>query len=251
MGGAAPWRWPRVLAHRCGGGLAPENTLAGLEAARACGCRGVEFDAMLSADGVPVLIHDETLERTTNGSGAVAETPFAVLRRLDAGRWFDERFAGERIPALGEAAARCLALGLAVNLEIKPAAGHEAQTGRVVAELARALWRGQSLPPLSSSFSEEALAAAAVTAPELPRGLLVETVPADFRERCVCLGAIALHVGAEGLDAATVAAVRGAGLHVLVYTVNDAQQAAALFDWGVDCIVTDHPERIKEPAAAG
>ncbi|PKO58401.1 MAG: glycerophosphodiester phosphodiesterase, partial [Betaproteobacteria bacterium HGW-Betaproteobacteria-19] len=109
------WPLPRVLAHRCGGQLAPENTLAGLDAAAACACRGVEFDVMLSADGQAVLIHDETLDRTTNGRGPVAETALAQLRLLDAGSWFSSRFAGEGLPTLDAALDRCVALELAVN----------------------------------------------------------------------------------------------------------------------------------------
>ena len=124
---------PRLIAHRCGGNRAPENTLAGLhEAAR--GCQAVEFDVMLSADGTPVLIHDETLERTTNGVGRVCETPDAVLFALDAGR-------GERIPTLAEAAALCQRYGLLANIEIKPSAGHEAATG-AVARFVQERWQG-------------------------------------------------------------------------------------------------------------
>src|SRR6266545_5338922 len=94
-----PWPYPRVVGHRGGGALAPENTLAGIRMAAAMGFGGVEFDVMLSVDGVPVLIHDETLERTTDGRGAVADTPYDALTRLDAGSWFDARFRGERIPS--------------------------------------------------------------------------------------------------------------------------------------------------------
>ena len=83
------WPWPRVIAHRGGGQFAPENTLAALRKGHALGFRGVEFDVMLSADAVPVLIHDETLERTTSGRGNVADTAAAVLTTLDAGAWFD------------------------------------------------------------------------------------------------------------------------------------------------------------------
>ncbi|THF65946.1 glycerophosphodiester phosphodiesterase [Pseudothauera nasutitermitis] len=241
----AAWPWPRVLAHRCGGALAPENTLAGLPVAVAAGCRGVEFDVMLSADGVPVLIHDETLERTSNGRGAVADTPYAALRGLDAGSWFAARFAGERIPTLAEAAERCTALGLAVNLEIKPSSGREAQTGEVAAGLASRLWSAAVLPPLLSSFSETALDAARRRAPELPRGLLVEGVPADFAARCARLGAVALHVADAGLQRAQVDAVRAAGLHLAVYTVNEPPRAAELLAWGVDCVITDRPDLIR------
>lgn len=244
---AGHWRWPRVLAHRCGGALAPENTLAGLDAAAACGCGGVEFDVMLTADRVPVLIHDETVDRTTNGRGAVSAADCDTLQRLDAGAWFAARFAGERIPRLSEAARRCIELGLAVNLEIKPAAGFEVETGQLAAVAAQRLWAGQALPPLLSSFSEAALAAATRHAPTLPRGLLVGSVPHDFADRCASLGAIALHADAALLRRADAEAVREAGLHLVVYTVNDPQRAAELFAWGVDCVITDHPERIVAP----
>lgn len=247
-----PPGWPlaRVLAHRCGGALAPENTLAGLDAAAAHGCGGVEFDVMLSGDGSPVLIHDETLERTTSGRGRVADTRDEALRALDAGAWFAPRFAGEPVPFLDACAARCLALGLDVNLEIKPAAGCEEATGRIAAAHASRLWAAAPRPPLLSSFSERALHAAAAAAPQLPRGLLVEAVPDDWRARCERLGAVSLHVEVAHLEPATVAAVRAAGLWVATYTVNDAARAAMLFDWGVDCVITDRPDLVGPPSGA-
>ena len=243
-------QWPlaRVLAHRCGGLLAPENTLAGLAAAHAQGCGGVEFDVMLSADRSPLLIHDETLERTTNGRGRVADTPDACLQELDAGSRFAARYAGEPVPFLAQCAERCLALGLSVNLEIKPATGHAEETGRVVAREAARLWAAAPLAPLLSSFSECALAAARAAAPQLPRGLLCERVPHDWRERCARLAASALHVAADQLAPATLAAAQAAGLWVVVYTVNDPCQAAQLFEWGVDCVITDRPDLIRAPS---
>jgi glycerophosphoryl diester phosphodiesterase len=161
------WRLPRVFAHRCGGALAPENTLAGLRIAARLGVRAVEFDVMLSADGSPWLIHDETLERTTNGAGRVCETAdertvrsstpvVADTRRLPASRCRRSR----RLRAL------CRQLGLRANVEIKPAAGFEALTGEVVALQVRRLWANEELP-LVSSFSETALAAARAAVPEL------------------------------------------------------------------------------------
>ena len=122
-----PLSLPRWFAHRGGGVLAPENTLAGIRLAARLGYRAVEFDVMLSGDGTPVLIHDETLERTTNGVGLVSETPDSVLFSLDAG-------CGEPIPRFAEAAALCRELGLLANVEIKPATGFEGQTAEVVAK---------------------------------------------------------------------------------------------------------------------
>lgn len=241
------WRLPKVLAHRCGGKLAPENTLAGLTVAVAHGCGGVEFDVMLSATQSPFVIHDETLARTTSGQGRVSETVDAILRGLDAGRWFDMRFAGERIPTLEEAAARTIELGLAVNLEIKPSSGQDELTARVVARQALSLWRNAGPMVLLSSFSERALAVAGEVAPELPRGVLFEKVPDDWHERCRRLDAISLHAEAGELDSSTVQAVRMAGLRLVTYTVNDPARAAALFEWGVDCVITDRPDLVRPP----
>lgn len=240
---------PAVLAHRCGGRLAPENTLAGLAAAAETGCGGVEFDVMLSGSGSPVLIHDETLERTTNGRGRVAHTLDDALFALDAGAWFDPRFAGEPVPCLDLAAARCQALGLAVNLEIKPSRGTDAETAERAVRRARTLWAAAPATVLLSSFSERALEVAASLAPGLRRGLLVGVVPADWLARCRRLRAAALHVDHRQLDADCVAAVREAGLWVVTYTVNEPERAATLFGWGVDCVITDRPDIVRPPSA--
>jgi glycerophosphoryl diester phosphodiesterase len=242
------WPYPRVFAHRCGGTLAPENTLAGLQVAQRFGT-GVEFDVMLSGSGSPVLIHDETLARTTNGRGRVADTPDEVLRTLDAGSRFSARFAGEPLPTLEQAAARCIVLGLSVNLEIKPATGQDVATARVAAQVAAHLWRDTAHVPLLSSFSEQALQAAAETSPALPRGLLVEAIPSDWRERCCRLGVVALHCRADKLDRARARLIREAGLWIVVYTENDPARARTLFEWGVDCVITDRPDLIVNPNA--
>lgn len=243
----ADWPWPKVLAHRCGGALAPENTLCGLDLCLLTGCRGVEFDVMLSGDETPVLIHDDSLERTTNGSGQVCQTPDTLLALLDAGSKHHSAFAGEPLPFFRAAALRLQALGLAANVEIKPSPGLEAQTGEVVARVAAEAWRDKALPPLLSSFSEVALDAAAVVAPELPRGLLVDRVPSDWQARCERVGAIALHVNGHHLDELAARKIREAGYRLAVYTINEPAHAHRLFQWGVDCVITDRPDRIFDP----
>jgi glycerophosphoryl diester phosphodiesterase len=230
--------YPRIIAHRCGGALAPENTLAGLRLAARLGCRGVEFDAMLAADGVPVLIHDETLERTTSGQGRVADMDSARLVRLDAGSRHHAAFAVEPVPTLDQALQLCAALGLWANVEIKPAAGHEVATGRVVARHAAAA--GCRL--VLSSFSVAALQAAAAEAPQLPRALLVESSSADWRERVTGLGAIALHCSARGLTAGIAAAVRADGFPLACYTINRRDEAERLFAMGVSAVFSDRPD---------
>lgn len=241
------WTHPRLIAHRCGGALAPENTLAGLRKAAELGCRGVEFDVMLSGDGTPVLIHDETLERTTDGRGRVADTSDAELARLDAGSWHGAQFAGEPVPSFGAAAGLCQALGLWANVEIKPSAGHEAETGRRVALEARELWSGLP-PPLLSSFSLAALVAARAAAPELPRGLLVEAPPADWLATLRRLDCVSLHCSRTHFAPPLLAEARAAGVPLLLYTVDDPDDAAELLRLGVAALFTDRPDLLTVPA---
>ena len=194
----AGWRYPRLIAHRCGGALAPENTLAGLRIAAQLGIQAVEFDAMLSRDGIPVLIHDETLERTSNGRGRVVEMDAADLQALDAGSYRHPSFAGEPVPTLAEALALCDELKLAVNLEIKPSLGQDAITGSTVAAIAAACIPRAGL--MLSSFSTLALDAARALAPELERALLVEAIPIDWPRQLQKHGCNALHSSARLLD---------------------------------------------------
>ena len=238
------YRLPRVVGHRGAAASAPENTLAGIRRAHALGVSWVEFDVNLTRDGVAVLMHDATLERTTDGKGTVEETDWEDLRRLDAGRWFAPAFAGERVPSFAETIELLLALGLSANVEIKPSPGREAETGTAVAaELARR-WPTDRALPLLSSFQEASLAAARDAVPVLPRGLLISRTPPDWRARLERLDCVSYHCNHRHLDPGTVAAVKQAGWPVLVYTVNEAERARTLYEWGVDGIVTDRPDAI-------
>jgi len=243
-GGPADWPYPARIAHRGAGLLAPENTLAALRRGAALGYRMFELDAKLSGDGALVLMHDETLERTTDGRGRVAASTLADLMRLDAGSWHSAPYAGEGVPTLARAAAWLRANGLHANLEIKPCPGRERETGAAVAIEADRLWDDASVPPLLSSFSEEALEAARRAVPRLPRALLLEEVPGDWAARCRELDCVALVVQEAALDEATIARAHAASLRVLAYTVNDPARAAALDSRGLDGLITDAVERI-------
>jgi len=231
------WPYPGILAHRGGGKLAPENTLGAIRLGAHMGFKGVEFDVMLAGDGTPVLMHDETLQRTTSGRGRVAELSHAQLGRFDAGK-------GERIPRFEDAARLCRELGLWANVEIKPAQGHERRTGDAVARMAAEHWRGVPLQPVLSSFSPVALLAARQAEPQLPRGLLVGRVPPRWREMLQDLECIALHANYRALSARVVEEAHRAGAAVLAWTVNDRRAARKLLGWGVDCLVTDALARI-------
>jgi glycerophosphoryl diester phosphodiesterase len=223
--------YPRIIAHRCGGALAPENSLAGLTAAARIGCRGVEFDTMLAADGVPILMHDETVERTTNGRGAVAALASTELRALDLG--------GEPVPLLAEAIERCQDLGLWANIELKAPRGGEARLGETAGRLLAAAWDGRGV---ISSFSEMALAAARSEAPRFEYALLFEKVPRDWRARAQRLGVVAIHCAARHADAKMIAALRADGFTVACYTVNAVAAAELLWAKGVAGVFTDRPD---------
>lgn len=230
---------PPVIGHRGACAHAPENTLASFAKAAELGCRMVEFDVRLSKDGVPVVFHDDTLDRRTDGSGPVAARSLAELKRLDAG-------AGERIPTLGEVLALCLARGMAVNIELKPEAGAERATAIVALETAARLWPSDRAAPLVSSFSRIALATAAEIAP-WPRGLLVDRVPAGWWRLADSLGCVALHAHHRWLSPGRAAAIRKAGFALLAYTVNTPNRAQALWSRGVVAIFSDAPDRIGLP----
>jgi len=243
------WPYPRIIAHRGGGLLAPENTLAAIRIARNLGFIAVEFDVKLTADDIPVLLHDDTLERTTDGFGALAQTAYQDIARLDAGGWFGNEFTGEPIATFAAASALCRQAGVWANIEIKPSHGRDRETGEVVARMTKLLWSGSHPPPLLSSFSALALEAAAVESPELPRALLVEEVPSNWLAQLERLQCVALHASHIHMDRALVRAVHESGHGVLAYTVNDSETALELLSWGVDALVTDQLDAIT-PAFA-
>ena len=233
------WPYPRWIAHRGAGKLAPENTLAAFRLGAAHGYRMFECDAKLTADGVVFLMHDATLERTTNGKGIGGDQTWHALSQLDAGGWHSRTHAGEPLPTLEALARFCLANHYLLNIEIKPTPGAEVATGDAVARLAAQLWQGAEVPPLLTSFKPEALAAAQAAAPELPRGLLVDTLWDGWFEKALALGCCAVVANYALWDATTVAQVQGAGLRCLSYTVNDDWAAQHLLALGTDGIITD------------
>ena len=234
-----PWPYPPRVAHRGAGRLAPENTLAALRLGHAHGYRMAEIDVKLSADGVAFLLHDATLDRTTDGRGRADALAWRELARLDAGSWHSPAWAGEPLPTLAAVARWCRANGVALNIEIKPTPGRERETGAAIAIDAATLWKGADVPPLLSSFSATALEAALETVPALPRAWLTETLPPDWRERCKALGCVALDAKHTLLRAEVVRDAHAAGLRVATWTVNDADRVAELSSWGVDTVITD------------
>jgi glycerophosphoryl diester phosphodiesterase len=239
------WPYPLWIAHRGAGKLAPENTLAAFRVGASHGYRAFECDVKLSADGVPFLLHDATLERTTPAHGTASDRPWSELSRLDAGAWHSRAFAGEPMPSLSSVAAYCIGNGFALNIEIKPTPGDEARTGEIVAAEAAQLWAGQAVPPLLSSFSPDALAAARAAAPELPRALLLDALRNGWFEQARALGCVAVVTKHTLMDAAVIGRLHGAGLRALVYTVNEAAEAQRLIALGIDGLITDAVDRFS------
>ena len=242
MAARTGWPYPGVLAHRGGGTLAPENTLAAVREACLRGFRAIEFDVMLARDGVPVVLHDPFLGRTVAGSGSVADYDAAELAALDAGSWFGAAYADETVPYFVDFIRYCKAHAIWMNIEIKPVPGHEAATGATVARLAAALFADQAgtpAAPLLSSFSMDALGAAQVAAPQLARALLFDALPPDWQAQASALDAVAIHLNHKGLTERQAQAIKNAGFGLLCYTVNDPRRARTLLGWGVDCLCTD------------
>ncbi|GAB4189967.1 MAG: glycerophosphodiester phosphodiesterase [Thalassobaculales bacterium] len=235
-----PLSFPGLVGHRGAALRAPENTLAAFRAAAAEGAGAVELDAKLTADGVVICFHDDRLERTTDGHGPVATASWPAIAGLDAGAWKAPAFAGTRVPTLAAALAEIAALGLAVNVEIKPCPGREAATAAATIAVIRSHWLA-GRPIIVSSFAEECLAVARDGAPGLPRGYLAERLPPDWMERAAALGCAAIHPGHRGLDAGLCRAVTAAGFLLAAWTVNDPARARELVAWGVDAVITDDP----------
>jgi len=250
------WRYPKVLAHRGGGTLAPENTMAGLRRGMDAGFRAIEFDVMLARDGVPVVLHDPFLGRTVPGSGHVHDYDARELAGMDAGGWFSRAWEGEPVPLFVEFAQFCKAHGVWMNIEIKPAPGFEIETGGVVARIAAAMFAGEiaagrlEQAPLLSSFSHLALEAAREVAPQLPRAILMSELPPDWERRAREVEACAIHASHRHLTARQAQEVKAAGFGLFCYTVNEPVRARELLAWGVDAFCTDRIDLIGPDFAA-
>lgn len=233
------WPYPFWFAHRGAGTHAPENTLAAFRLAAEHGFRGYECDVKLSADDVAYLLHDDTLDRTTNAQGPARPWRWEDLSRLDAGRWFSPQFAGEPPASLSSVIAFCAANGSALNLEIKPCPGQARHTGLCIANWLSHHWPCGLRPPLLSSFEPEALEGAASSPTAWPRALLLDDVHPDSLTQAQSLGCVALVVNCQALSVKFITQAHALGLRVLAFTVNTLTQAKRLQSWEIDGLITD------------
>lgn len=228
---------PLVISHAACAGHAPENTLAGIRKAIALGSEAIEIDVQQSSDGVPVLMHDLTVDRTTNGSGKIAELTVAELQALDAG--------GEPVPTLAEVLDLTKGKVLLV-MEIKQP-GVEEQVAGVVHE-ANAL-----NDVMTWSFYPRALEGMRAAEPRIPCALLVagESLPKwpDMRERALKIGAQGVSVFFLGIDTAIVESCRRSGLALYCWTADEEPQMQTLVTLGVDGICSNYPDRVVKVLA--
>jgi len=239
------YAYPTWIAHRGAGKLAPENTLAAFKLGASRGYRMFECDVKLSRDDVPFLLHDDTLDRTTNAQGIAGQHTWAALQQLDAGSWHSSAYAGEPLPSLDSIAAYCIANGFDLNIEIKPTTGTDEHTGTVVAQHAARLWQNESRKPLLTSFKPEALQAALGAAPELPRGLLLHELWTGWLETALMLGCVAIICNHKLWDTSRVTQAKSAGFKTLSYTVNEPADVQRLLALGTDGIITDRLDRFR------
>lgn len=234
---------PKIIGHRGACGGAPENTLASIARAAELGAQAVEFDATISRDGHTVVMHDYNVERCSDGDGPVVLKTLDEIATLDAGSWFAPEFKGEGIPLLSDALALVVEKNLALNLEIKPTLGWEEPTAKAVAATLQVAWP-EGARILVSSMSTLALDVFHALMPDVPLGLIVYAVPANWRERLERHHCLSLHCFRAFVTEELVDQVHASGHRLHVFTVNDEAQARALFAMGVDAVFTDHPDRL-------
>ncbi|GAB1693824.1 glycerophosphodiester phosphodiesterase [Krasilnikovia sp. M28-CT-15] len=245
---------PHRVAHRGYSAVAPENTLPALAAGVLAGATFIEFDVRTSADGVPVVIHDRTLERTTTGTGFVWELTAAELTALDAGSWFSPAYAGTPVPTLAQALdllrphAAETGGGVELLLEIKPPASLD----QVRAILDLVAERGLLARTVVQSFDKEVVRRAGEAAPDVRRGLLREPFDADQVTVAKELGVVFCNpsVAAVLAEPETVAGLADVGIAVMPWTANDLSGWPDLVAAGVAGLITDRVGELTGWSAA-
>ncbi|OBT27786.1 glycerophosphoryl diester phosphodiesterase [Vibrio tasmaniensis] len=232
-----------ITGHRGAASLAPENTLVSIEQAAKAGATWIEIDTQLSADGIPMVFHDKTVNRCTNGTGNIADLDLTALKTLDAGSWFGIEFIGTSIPTLSEALDKCLELDVTLNLEVKI---YDDKAIQPLVEKVAALVEQKQFPVeklLISSFKKEALSLCQQMMPEVKRGFICEVWNDFSLESVKSLDLYSIHIDHRILDEKTAKAIKDSGAVLKIWTLNDPQLAAKYFNLGVDNIITDVPNQ--------
>ena len=230
-----------VTAHRGVSSLAPENTLAAFIKAAELGCEWIELDVQLSEDEIPVVIHDKSVERCTNGKGIVSKMTLHELQALDAGSWFDRTFCEETIPSLKEALQLAQEQGLKVNIELKlyPEDNIALLCKKVIQVITELQIDTSQI--LFSSFEHQALSIMQTKLPQVRRGQLWKQIPDNALAMLEEINAYSVHCNYRYLNAQQAQLVKQAGYQLYCYTANDPQQVKEYWGWGVDMMISDQP----------
>lgn len=233
----------KIIAHRGASAYAPENTLIAMRKAHAMGAKWVEFDVMLTSDGEMILMHDDTLTRTTSGHKLhVAQTLYSDILTFDAGSWFAEEYINERVPTLVQLFELLKELSLHINLEIKPTLGKEVETAEKALTLLEAHWPIAESPPIISSGSELCLQTVHKLAPHYCLGAVIHSWYNGWQECLKNNACQAVSINHRILNAKKTAELKKQVKYILAYTVNDPWRAEQLLQWGVDAVFTDKPD---------
>jgi glycerophosphoryl diester phosphodiesterase len=234
---------PTILAHRGGSAHAPENTLASFARGLAEGADGFELDVHLSKEGVPVVIHDFTVERVAGPKEAISALTVHELHSLDVGSWFAPEYADQYVPTLEEVLALVQGREIVVNIEVK--AGYRVYPGIEEKCLALVAALGRETRIVFSSFDHYCLRRLREIDSTAVTGALYGCSLIDAHEYAARIGVDALHPQYQVVNAELVAGCRQKGIHVNTWTVNDPGQARRLRDLGVNAIITDDPRKIR------
>lgn len=235
----------KITAHRGLSSMAPENTLAAMRKAIDLGCEWIEIDVQLSADHIPVVIHDKTVNRCTNGQGRVKELTWHQLRLLDAGVWFGDEFAGEHIPTLQETLDLVTKAGVKLNIELKVYADDEID---LLCEKVVQVIEQMEIEPsqiLFSCFNSTVLTTMQNYLPDVRRGQLWQSIPADFAAVLQHIDAYSVHCDYRFLTEQQARQIKQLGYQLFCYTPNFPQLVQAHWQWGVDMMISDVPQSYR------
>jgi Glycerophosphoryl diester phosphodiesterase len=230
-----------VQGHRGASAIAPENTLAAFRAAAEMGAQWVELDVALSADGILLVIHDATVDRTSSGTGSLGDLTAAEATSLDAGSWFNPDFAGENIPTLTQTLDLLGELGVGANIEIKQHEHHRSLDQLIEAVRDVVVGRQGNAPIMISSFDIDALRATHKLMPELELAMLWEVVPADWLAQLASIPATTIHLDFKALSIGLLEETSGRGIKVRAWTCNAPHQLLSFWDAGLTGVITDDP----------
>ncbi|GLS90961.1 glycerophosphoryl diester phosphodiesterase [Psychromonas marina] len=235
----------KTTAHRGASSLAPENTLAAFMKAAELGCDWIEIDVQLSLDKVPMVIHDRTVDRCSNGSGAVAELALSSLKQLDAGQWFGQAFTEERIPTLAETLCLAKKNNLKVNIELKLYPQDDVQV--LCERISEVITESQCIDTqlLFSSFNAEALKRMQNLQPQIRRGQLWEKIPTDALANLKEIDAYSVHCDYRFLTERQAQQLKQSDYQLYCYTPNQPALVEQHWGWGVDMMITDKPQAYR------